>query len=181
MVAMTPRAGAAEAAADSTTADAPAPPSAETANGEAAAAAGNHSRILRHTGDFHWQGVPLEPYKDSGDTWRGITRRELSGTRGESQRFHVRYFELEPGGYSSFERHDHEHVVIPLRGRGEVRIGDAVHAVGFGDVVYIAPGDAHQFRNPAASPEPFGFLCMVNAERDAPRPVEGDAACEVCA
>jgi ribulose-bisphosphate carboxylase large chain len=42
----------------------------------------------------------------------------LSGKRGESQRFHVRYFEIAPGGYSTLEKHEHEHVVIPIRGRG---------------------------------------------------------------
>jgi hypothetical protein len=52
---------------------------------------GNHSKVIRHTGDFQWQDVPLEPYKQTTTLWQGITRRELSGKRGESQKFHVRY------------------------------------------------------------------------------------------
>ncbi len=57
--------------------------------------------------------------------------------------------------------------MIPIRGAGESLLGDPaeVTAIGFGDCVYVAPSDVHQFRNPSES-EPFGFLCIVNAERD---------------
>lgn len=142
---------------------------------------GNHSKVIRHNGDFTWQGVPVEPYKATTELWKGITRRELAGRRGESMGFHVRYFEIEPGGYSTLERHGHEHVVIPLRGGGEVQFGCYIYRVGPGDVVYVAPGDPHQFRNPEGSVEPFGFLCIVNAERDAPRPeAGGGGVCWIC-
>jgi quercetin dioxygenase-like cupin family protein len=56
---------------------------------------------------------------------------------------------------------------VVLRGAGQVRLGEAVHAIGFGDTVYVAPNEAHQFRNLSES-EPLGFLCVVDAERDAP-------------
>lgn len=141
---------------------------------------GTQSKVIRHRGDFTWQGVPLETYKETTETWKGITRRELSGKRGESQRFHVRYFEIAPGGYSTLERHLHEHVVIPIRGRGEAQFGCYVFQVGFGDVVYVAPNDPHQFRNPASAEEPFGFLCLVNADRDVPQAVDGVGQCYIC-
>jgi ribulose-bisphosphate carboxylase large chain len=99
-----------------------------------------------------------------------VTRALLVGGAGERTAFHVRYFEVAPGGFTTLERHAHEHVVVVLRGRGEVRLGGDVHALDFGDTVYVAPGEVHQFRNPSAS-EPFGFLCLVDAERDRPVPV----------
>jgi ribulose-bisphosphate carboxylase large chain len=141
---------------------------------------GNHSKVIRHTGGFNWQDVLLEPYKETTETWKGITRRELSGKRGESQGFHVRYFEVAPGGYSTLERHEHEHVVIPIRGRGEVQFGCYIYHVAFGDVVYVAPHDPHQFRNADDANEPFGFLCIVNAERDVPVAVDGPDYCHIC-
>lgn len=141
---------------------------------------GNHSKVIRHDGAFNWQGVPLEAYKDTTDTWKGITRRELSGKRGESQKFHVRYFEIAPGGFSTLEKHEHEHVVIPIRGHGEAQFDCYLYKVSFGDVVYIAPNDAHQFRNPDDATEPFGFLCIVNAKRDVPQSVDGFGACYIC-
>jgi ribulose-bisphosphate carboxylase large chain len=139
------------------------------------------SKVIRHTGGFAWAGVPLEAYKATTETYRGVTRRELVGKRGESPRFHVRYFEVAPGGFSTYEKHVHEHVVIPLRGRGEVVIDGVRHPVGFGDVVYIAPNDAHQLQNRAEKGgEPFGFLCIVNADRDRPVPLDGLGVCDVC-
>ena len=141
---------------------------------------GNHSKVIRHHGNFEWQGVPLEAYKETTDTWKGITRRELAGKRGESPRFHVRYFEIAPGGHSTLEKHEHEHVVIPLRGRGEAQFGCYIYKVGFGDVIYVAPEDPHQFRNPEDATEPFGFLCLVNADRDTPQSVDGLGACYIC-
>ena len=124
------------------------------------------SRVLRWQPGFRWEGVPVEAYKAPADHWCGIRRTLLAGGRGEQTAFHVRYFEIEPGGFSSLEHHAHEHVVFVLRGRGEVRLGGEVHQLGFGDVVYVAPQEVHQFRNGAD--EPFGFLCMVDARRDAP-------------
>ena len=127
------------------------------------------SRVLRWQPGFRWDGAPVEAYKAAADHWCGINRTTLAGGRGEQTAFHVRYFEMEPGGFSSLEHHAHEHVVVVLRGRGEVRLGGEVHELGFGDVAYVAPHEVHQFRN--RSEEPFGFLCVVDARRDAPVPV----------
>ncbi|MBI3506864.1 MAG: cupin domain-containing protein [Proteobacteria bacterium] len=141
---------------------------------------GNHSKVIRFLGGFDWKDVPLEDYKADTDTWKGISRRELSGKRGESTRFHVRYFEITPGGFSTLEKHQHEHVVIPIRGVGEAQAGCYIWKVSFGDVVYVSPSDPHQFRCPADATEPFGFLCMVNAERDKPTSVDGIGFCHIC-
>jgi quercetin dioxygenase-like cupin family protein len=113
-----------------------------------------------------WDGVPPQDYKPVADHHCGVMRSVIIGESGERARFHVRYFEIAPGGFSTLEHHRHEHVVVVMRGRGEVRLGEAWHAVGFGDAVYVAPDEVHQLRNRAE--EPFGFLCLVDAERDRP-------------
>jgi quercetin dioxygenase-like cupin family protein len=137
--------------------------------GQTSTTAVGGSRVLRFQPDFRWEGVPVLDYKAPANHWCGIQRTLLVGEHGETTQFHVRYFEIAPGGFSSLEHHGHEHVVFVLRGRGEVRLGDARHELGFGDVVYVGPHEVHQFRN-AAEAEPFGFLCMVDAERDTPVP-----------
>jgi ribulose-bisphosphate carboxylase large chain len=129
------------------------------------------SRVVRLGDGFRWQGVPGALYKQGGDHHRGVTRVPLVGDQGEATAFHLRYFEIAPGGFSSCERHVHEHAVVILRGRGQVRLGDSVHDLAFGDTVYVAPDEVHQFRNPSA--EPFGFLCIVDAHRDRPVLVTG--------
>jgi quercetin dioxygenase-like cupin family protein len=120
---------------------------------------------------FRWRGVPARPYK--GETagslrWKGVERFVLVGAAGEPTAFHLRYFEIAPGGFSSLERHRHAHAVLVVRGHGRVRLGDAERRVGPMDFVYIPPHVPHQFR---AGREPFGFLCPVDAVRDRPRPV----------
>ena len=60
-------------------------------------------------------------------------------------------------------QHAHDHGVVVLHGRGRVRLGDEEHAIGFGDVVYVAPHEPHAFE--ADGPEPLGFLCVVPARR----------------
>ena len=135
--------------------------------GDVAMLAGSGSRVLRLGADFRWQGVPAVEYKQSAVHHRGVTRVSLVGDQGETTAFHTRYFEIAPGGFSSLEKHVHEHVVVVLRGAGEVRLGDAVHPLAFGDTVYVAPEEVHQFRNRSPT-EPFGFLCIVDARRDRP-------------
>ncbi len=117
---------------------------------------------------FRWSGVDSLSYKDEGESWRAVTRHGLIGAS-EGTPFHVRYFEVGPGGYTTYERHQHQHVVIALRGRGEVRLGEGWEPLSFGDVTYVASNDPHQFRN--VGDEPFGFLCIVAADRDRPVPL----------
>lgn len=127
---------------------------------------GNRSALYRHKGGCRWGGIEDERYKLEGGGWADVVRRVLIGTHGESTRFHVRYFEISPGGFSSLERHGHEHVVICIKGAGVVRTGRRKRNMGFLDTLYISPDTVHQLSNPFS--EPFGFLCVVNAERDRP-------------
>jgi quercetin dioxygenase-like cupin family protein len=122
--------------------------------------------------NFRWDGVEVEPYKLSthrGGEFRGASRQVLVGNRGERVKFHVRYFELEPGGFTSLERHRHSHVVIAVRGRGRVRVGDETLRLSPMDTVYIGPEQPHQVS--ALGRAKFGFFCIVDAKRDKPRPV----------
>lgn len=138
----------------------------------------NVSKFFRHQGNFDWSQVPIADYKPTDDSWKGVTRRVFVGETGESTHFHLRYFEVEQGGYTTLEEHDHEHVVFCIRGEGTAIVGCKQLPVAFGDVVYVSPGDPHQFRNDESA-EPFGFLCVVNAVRDRPR-ATNQAFCPIC-
>lgn len=128
---------------------------------------GNVDRLYKHRGNHTWKGVKTERYKPTGGGWADIVRRVIIGSHGESAGFHLRYFEISPGGYSSFEKHRHEHVVICIKGKGKVFTGKTKHALNYLDTLYIAPNTPHQLINPFS--EPFGFLCIVNAKRDKPK------------
>lgn len=129
------------------------------------------SKVVRGR-DYRWQGVPLRAYKDAGDgtaRFSGVTRQTLLG-EGEDEaalNFITRYFEVEPGGYSSLELHRHPHTVIVVRGRGRVLLDGVSHDLEPLDAVYVSPETPHQFQ---ALDEPLGFLCIVDRDRDRPRP-----------
>jgi len=135
--------------------------------GKRNASSRNKSRLCLYKGNFGWKGIKAEQYKPAGKDWADIVRQTLIGNRGESTKFHLRYFEIAPGGFSSCEMHRHEHVVIGIRGKGVCVVGKKKHEIGFLDTLYIKPEEAHQLRN--ISNEPFGFFCIVNAKRDKPK------------
>ncbi len=127
------------------------------------------SRLYRHRGNYRWEGVSPEPYKAQSEDWAAAQRMVFIGQAAEPLDFHLRYFELEPGGFTSLEKHEHAHVVIVVRGKGTVVAGSACWSVGFLDALYIAPFTPHQLLN--TGEEPFGFFCIVDAVRDRPQPL----------
>jgi len=120
---------------------------------------------------LRWDGVELLTYKAEADAgFKAITRQVLLKDAGLA--CELRYFEMAAGGYSSLERHTHVHGVMILHGRGHALIGSEVRAFGPRDLVTIPPLTWHQFR--ATRSEAFGFLCMVNCERDRPQLASAD-------
>ncbi len=136
-----------------------------------AAAQENTSRLHRFA-ESGWEGIEAERYKAEDGGWAAIARHVLVGGRGESARFDLRYFEIAPGGHSSLEKHVHEHVVVCIRGKGEILLAGEVREMNFLDTAYIAPDDPHQLINPFE--EPFGFFCIVDHDRDRPRGLDED-------
>lgn len=129
--------------------------------------------LRRFRRQYRWDHIELEPYKISahaGGEFAGASRQVLVGKLGERVGFHLRYFELQAGGYTSFERHRHSHVVVAVRGRGLVRVGEEDYTLKPLDAIYIGPEQAHQLR--AIGRSRFGFFCIVDAHRDRPRPVK---------
>ena len=128
-------------------------------------------RRLAFRRDWNWEGRDSSPYKDAGDlTFRGVRRVELVGRFGERTRSDLRYFEVEPGGHTSLEKHVHTHVVIGARGEGVLLLGGRRMPLRHLDVACVGPMEAHQLRN--ETEEPFGFFCVVDHDRDRPMRAE---------
>jgi quercetin dioxygenase-like cupin family protein len=121
---------------------------------------------------MRWHGIELRPYKPEGSHFRDISRQLLVGPEA-GLACELRYFEIEPGGHSTLERHEHVHAVMILLGRGRVLVGSGVHDVARFDLVSIPALTWHQFRAP--DDEALGFLCVVDVERDRPvRPTRAE-------
>jgi quercetin dioxygenase-like cupin family protein len=86
------------------------------------------------------------------------TRQMLIGPD-EGPHFALRRFTMQPGGGMPAHTNTVEHEQYVLRGRASVGIGDQVHEVRAGDVVFIPAGTPHWYT--AHPGEPFEFLCVV--------------------
>jgi quercetin dioxygenase-like cupin family protein len=105
------------------------------------------------------------PYKETdAATFKGISRQILFSE--EELSAELRYFEIQPGGYSTLERHEHVHGVVIVRGNGRCLVGGEVKPIAPFDLIRIPAWTWHQFR--PLPGETLGFLCMVNASRDRP-------------
>lgn len=123
------------------------------------------SKVLK-CDNYHWDSVKRHQYKSDGGGFSKIHRYALLDERFPELNFHTRYFEIEPGGYSSLEYHRHPHSVVVIRGKGSVIIGNDIHQLSLHDIVFISPETIHQFH--ADKDEYLGFLCMVDRYRDKP-------------
>jgi mannose-6-phosphate isomerase-like protein (cupin superfamily) len=115
-----------------------------------------------------WDGVEAEGYRP-GSSDLGVERHTIVGGRKSDASetgpaMELRYFELQSGAASRYEKHAHEHYVIVRRGHGHAVIGETVSEIGPGDVIYVGALELHQFLN--RGDEPFGFYCFVDAYRD---------------
>jgi quercetin dioxygenase-like cupin family protein len=117
---------------------------------------GTIHRFLGKKGGWAWEGVPVGNY---GPQRPGVTVQRFISRRDNSNNLEIRYFEIEPGACSNFEKHNYEHAVLVLRGSGTVQLGQEVHEIRKGDSVFVESDEVHRF---AAGPdEPLGFMCAV--------------------
>lgn len=126
----------------------------------------DQSKIIRADG-FRWQDVERKDYKTDSDNFRDIHRYSILSDETDGLNAHMRYFEIQPGGYSSLEKHRHTHSVMVIRGSGTVILGNRMEEIAVHDVIYIAPEAIHQFH--ADRDDPLGFLCVVDCNRDKPK------------
>jgi quercetin dioxygenase-like cupin family protein len=102
---------------------------------------------------------------------RATRSQVLLGPEDGVPHFAMRRFTLGAGGGMPRHRNTVEHEQYVLRGRARVGIGERVHEVGAGDVLYIPAGAPHFYEVVEA---PFEFLCMVPHGEDRLELLDGE-------
>lgn len=97
----------------------------------------------------------------------GAQMRMLVGGDDGARNFHMRHFEVAPGGFTPHHQHDYEHEILILRGRGAALSAAGERVFQAGDVIWVPPNEMHQFRNTGA--EPLEFICLIPAPQDCAR------------
>jgi quercetin dioxygenase-like cupin family protein len=114
-------------------------------------------RFKGSASNFDWEGaIPRDYIK--ADT-KGAEGKVVIGKADGAQQFIIRYFRVEPGGWTALERHPHDHGIVVLHGKARVLLGSEEVEVGPRDAVYISPNEVHQLL--PVGDEPLGFLCIV--------------------
>jgi quercetin dioxygenase-like cupin family protein len=93
-----------------------------------------------------------------------VRMRMLIGPDDQAKVFHMRHFEVAPGGNTPHHSHDYEHEVLVLRGSGVVTGAQGDRPIKASDVVWVPPNEKHQFRNTGS--DPLEFICLIPAPRD---------------
>lgn len=102
--------------------------------------------------------------EDVGDPdARDVTIRWLISEKDGAPHFAMRYFEVQPGGYTPYHKHSWEHEVFLLKGEGNLVGEGETHIIKEGDAIFVPGEENHQFKN--ASDETMTFLCMVPIEK----------------
>ena len=73
--------------------------------------------------------------------------------------FAMRRFEVEPGGFTPYHTHDWEHEVYVLEGNAIAVSKDGETPIGPGSVIFVEPGEEHNFKN--LGQKNFVFLCLI--------------------
>ncbi len=105
----------------------------------------------------HYSEVEARQFE--GEDARGVVIRPVISDADGAPTFALRYFEIEPQGYTPSHQHPWEHELFILSGAG-VHIGpDGETPLSPGMAVFIPPGELHQFRN--AGDETFTMTCSI--------------------
>ena len=119
------------------------------------------------TEPFRWNNIEELIYKDEdgNPSFKAVSRRKLFAEN-KPEGFEVRYFEVSPGGHTTLEKHEHIHIVIPIRGTGFCLVGSEIVKLEVNNLLYVPSWQWHQFK--ATENDYLGFLCLVKVERDRP-------------
>ncbi len=113
-----------------------------------------NAAVVKRAGEVEGREVPAG---------RATRTQVLLGPEDGVPNFAMRRFTMGEGGGMPRHVNTVEHEQYVLRGKARVGIGDEVHEVSKGDVLYIPAGEPHFYEVVQA---PFEFLCLVPNEED---------------
>ena len=113
--------------------------------------------IHRRLSEHEWEGVAARSYGGVNP----VEKHELIGPSEGASDYRVAYFRIPVGGRTARERQPHDHAVLIEHGRARVSLGEEIHDLGPGDVVF-ARGDELRCIE-ALGDKPVGFVCVAPA------------------
>ena len=81
----------------------------------------------------------------------GVTERWLITAKHGAENFSMRLLTVGPLISTPMHKHNSEHEIFVLVGRGEVITEEGTFPIREGSVIYVGPNEVHQFNNTGAS------------------------------
>ncbi|HIQ06739.1 MAG TPA: cupin domain-containing protein [Anaerolineae bacterium] len=103
----------------------------------------------------NYREIPTQPVSDHP----GVLVRWVISTPEGAPNFAMRIFDVEPGASTPLHAHHWEHEVFVLDGEGIVHGGGEERLLSPGTVVFVPPGETHQFRNTGS--DVLRFICVI--------------------
>jgi quercetin dioxygenase-like cupin family protein len=104
-----------------------------------------------------YSDVELKPVDDEGA--EGVSIRWVISKDDGAPNFFMRVFDVQPGGHTPYHQHPWEHEVLILEGEAQVASEEGKEKAPAGNVVFVLPGELHQFRN--ESDKIMRFMCLI--------------------
>jgi len=104
-----------------------------------------------------YKDVDLKEVEDKDA--KGVSVRWVISDKDGAENFYMRVFDVQPGGHTPFHKHPWEHEVFILDGQAVVTTDEEKKNAPAGSIVFILPGEQHQFRNETA--EIMRFICLI--------------------
>ena len=106
---------------------------------------------------IHYTDVPAQVVgpEAPGATIRWVIDEPHDG----APNYALRMIEVAPGGHTPDHTHPYEHENFVVEGKGRVLMHGEWHDLAPGDVVFVPPGEVHQYAN--AGDTTFKFLCGI--------------------
>lgn len=95
----------------------------------------------------------------SPENTKGVLFRKLIAEELGAPNFHMRLFDVAPGGNTPKHTHDWEHEVYVVEGDGMIVLEDREVRLAKGDAVFVEPNELHQFVNDSNSL--LRIICVV--------------------
>ncbi len=110
---------------------------------------------------------PISSHQQAEVTMPGASltkMRMLIGPEEGAPNFHMRHFEVAPGGHTPHHQHDYEHEILILKGEGIAKSEQGDRPFAAGDVIFVPANEMHQFVNTGDAP--CEFICLIPAPED---------------
>ncbi|MEM2928308.1 MAG: cupin domain-containing protein [Nitrososphaerota archaeon] len=99
----------------------------------------------------------VKEYELKGNGMKNVKVKYLLHAGIGAKRIQLRLFTIDIGGHAPLEKHEHEHEVFILKGKGILRGEEKEFKIKPGDVIFIKSNELHQIIN--IGNEPLQFLC----------------------